>query len=221
MILLFEDKEKKFKTSFLKSLENHLKVLKNLYDEVYINSEGLAYSVDSKITTNGRVFCKTKLHELFDINKDDLLKLNLKALTDCFKIGKSKIIGFSLEEILVIKTTEMDFEVGVVERSQYLNIDYINDIINEVSYSCNLNEYIEPFINKEFINIRKGDFDLLLTHKLFPMINKSVNFDFSAKVNDNGSFYGIFRNVIEERNKKDEITFDIVITYIYRFLDLN
>jgi hypothetical protein len=40
-------------------------------------------------------------------------------------------------------------------------------------------------------------------------------------MNDNGTFYGVFRNKIEERNKKEEITFEMEIVYIYRFLDLN
>ena len=33
MNVIFEEKEKKFKTSFLKELENNVKVLKNIYDE--------------------------------------------------------------------------------------------------------------------------------------------------------------------------------------------
>lgn len=219
-MILFEDREKKFKTSFLKSLENHLKILKNIYDEVFINSEGIAYSVDSKIV-NGRVFCKTNLHELFNIDKNGLLKLNLKTLNDCFKVGKSKIIGFSLEQELIFKTTEMDYIVGEFQNNKKLNMDYIEDILKNVDYKCNLNDIIERCINKEFINIKKNKYDLILTHKLFPMIQKATEFDFSAKMNDNETFFGVFRNRIEERNKKDEITFEMDITYIYRFLDLS
>ena len=220
MIILFEDKEKKFKTSFLKNLENHLKLLKNIYDEVFIDTNGLAYSLESKLE-NGRVLCNTKMHEIFDINETDLLKLDLKALNECFKVGKSKIIGYSMDDELIFKTTEMDFKIGGLVKNQKLNIDYINDIVNNVDYKCNVNELIEKFINKEFVNVRKDRYDLILTHKLFPMIQKATEFDFSAKMNDNGTFYGVFRNRIEERNKKDEITFEMNILYIYRFLDLN
>ena len=49
MIVLFEDEGKKFKSSFLKTIESNLKILKLLYDEVYINSDGLAYSLESNL----------------------------------------------------------------------------------------------------------------------------------------------------------------------------
>ena len=221
MIILFEDEGKKFKSSFLKTLENNLKILKLLYDEVYINSEGLAYSLESNLE-NGRVFCNTNIDEVFNINKDELIKLNLKALNDCFKLGKTKIIGYEISnDDIIFRTTEMDYVVGTYEKDMKLNIDYLKEIVDNVEYKCNLNELIEKFSNKEFINIKRNNYDLILTHKLFPGINKSNNFDFSAKSNGNGTFYGVFRNVIEERNKKEEITFEIQVTYIYRFLDLN
>ena len=221
MIVLFEDEGKKFKSSFLKTIESNLKILKLLYDEVYINSDGLAYSLESNLE-NGRVFCNTNINEVININKDELIKLNLKALTDCFKLGKTKIIGYEIaNDDIIFRTTEMDYVVGTYEKDMKLNIDYLKEIVDNVEYKCNLNELIEKFSNKEFINIKRNNYDLILTHKLFPGINKSNNFDFSAKPNGNGTFYGVFRNVIEERNKKEEITFGIQITYIYRFLDLN
>jgi hypothetical protein len=90
--------------------------------------------------------------------------------------------------------------------------------IKNISFSYN----DECLVLEDFsLNIKKGKYDLLLTHKLFPMINKSSDFNFKAKENDNGSFYGIFENKIEERNKKEEITFEMKIVYLYRFLDLN
>lgn len=221
MNILFEDKEKKFKTSFLKELENNVKVLKNLFDEVYIDSKGLGYMLENKIE-NGRIVCDTTLNKLFEIREEDLLKINVKVMSDCLKIGKTKIIGYYIEDDkLVFRTTEMNFEVGTFERNMVLNIDYIHNIINNISYRCNLNELLDRFNNKEFINIKKGKYDLILTHKLFPMINKSSDFSFGAKDNDNGSFYGVFMNNIIERNKKEEVTFKFTITYIYRFLDLN
>ena len=220
MNVIFEEKEKKFKTSFLKELENNVKVLKNIYDEVYINNEGLCYSLESKLDS-GRVFCNSTLHKLFEIGENQLLKLNLKAISDCLKAGKSKIIGFFVNGDLVFRTTEMDYEVGEFQDNKKLNIDYINEITKNVKYKCNISDLIERFINKEFVNIKKDKYDLLLTHKLFPMINKASEFNLEIKENDNGTFYGIFKNKIEERNKKDEITFEIEITYIYRFLDLN
>ena len=221
MNILFEEKEKKFKTSFLKDLENNVKILKNIYDEVYIDNKGIAYSLESKLES-GRVYCNTSLNKLFEIKENQLLKLNMKVISDCLKAGKSKILGFYTDENkLFFRNIEMDYEVGEFQNNKKLNIDYINEIINNTCYSCNLNELIDRFSNKEFINIKKGKYDLILTHKLFPMINKSSEFNFKAKENDNGSFYGIFENKIEERNKKEEITFEMNIIYIYRFLDLN
>lgn len=221
MNILFEEKEKKFKTSFLKELENNVKILKNLFDEVYVDNKGISYSLDNKLS-NGRVYCTSSLNNLFDIKENQLLKINLKTISDCLKAGKTKIIGYSIQDdILIFRTTEMDYDVGEFENEKKLNIDYIYDIINNTDYKCNLNELIEKFNNKEFVNIKKDKYDLILTHKLFPAINKSSKFNFEAKMNDNGTFYGVFRNKIEERNKKDEITFEIEVTYIYRFLDLN
>ena len=78
MNILFEDKEKKFKTSFLKELENNIKVLKNLFDEVYIDSKGLAYMLENKIE-NGRIVCDTTLNKLFEIREEDLLKIKKEA----------------------------------------------------------------------------------------------------------------------------------------------
>ena len=221
MNILFEEKEKKFKTSFLKDLENNVKILKNIYDEVYIDNKGIGYSLESKLES-GRVYCNTNLNKLFEIKENQLLKLSTKTLSECLKAGKSKILGFYTDENkLFFRNIEMDYEVGEFQNNKKLNIDYINEIINNICYSCNLNELIDRFNNKEFINIKKGKYDLLLTHKLFPMINKSSDFNFKAKENDNGSFYGIFENKIEERNKKEEITFEMRIIYLYRFLDLN
>ena len=221
MNVLFEEKEKKFKTSFLKELENNVKIIKNIYNEIYIDNKGTGYCLESKLES-GRVYCNTTLNNLFEIKENQLLKLNLKVMSDCLKAGKTKIIGFYVDDgKLIFKNVEMDFEVGEFEDNRKLNIDYLYDIINSSCYECNLNELINRFNNKEFISIKRDRFDLLLTHKLFPVINKSCNFDFCAKVNDNGTFYGIFKNKIEERNKKDEVTFEMNITYIYRFLDLN
>ena len=221
MNILFEEKEKKFKTSFLKELENNVKILKNLFDEVYVDNKDISYSLDNKLS-NGRVYCTSSLNILFDIKENQLLKINLKTISDCLKAGKTKIIGYSIQDdILIFRTTEMDYDIGEFENEKKLNIDYIYDIINNTHYKCNLNELIEKFNNKEFVNIKKDKYDLILTHKLFPAINKSSKFNFEAKMNDNGTFYGVFRNKIEERNKKDEITFEMEVTYIYRFLDLN
>ena len=221
MNILFEEKEKKFKTSFLKELENNVKILKNIYEEVYIDNEGYCYSLESKLDA-GRVYCIGSLNKLFEIKENELLKLNLKSISDCLKAGKTKIIGYSItDNVLLFRTTEMDYEIGEFESNKKLNIEYLLNIEQEVDYICNLNELLDKFNNKEFINIKKDKYDLILTHKLFPMIAKSCEFNFKAKDNDNGSFYGVFENIIEEKNKKDEITFSIKIIYAYRFLDLN
>lgn len=222
MEIMFEDYDKKFKSSTLKELENNIKILKNIFETVLINNEGIAYSLDSKIE-NGRVYCLCSLNSLLLIPKDTLLELNINNISECLKNGKSKILGFytNSNNQLIMKTTETDYLIGEYQENKKLNIDYIEDIINNINYKCNLNELLERFNNKEFINIKKDKYDLILTHKLFPMVNKSTNFDFGAKDNGNGTFYGVFKNKIEERNKKDELIFEITLTYIYRFMDLN
>ena len=222
MNIIFEEQEKKFKTSFLKNLENNIKIIKNIFDEVFIDNEGVCYSLENKIDTGGRVFCNSNLNELFEIKENQLLKLNLKSISECLKAGKSKIIGFFVDNNkLIFRNIEMDYEVGEFEDNRKLNMDYIYEITKNNDYECNLDDLIERFNNKEFINIRKNKYDLLLTHKLFPMINKSTEFSLQVKDNNNGTFYGTFINKIEERNKKGEVTFDFEITYIYKFLDLN
>ena len=102
-----------------------------------------------------------------------------------------------------------------------LNLVQINDIVENEDYKCNLNEVLERFQNKEFVNIKKDKYDLIITHKLFPIVNKCSEFNFKAKNNDDGTFYGVFENIVEERNKKDEITFGMKVIYIYKFMDLN
>ena len=221
MVILFEDYDKKFKSSFLKELENNVKILKNLFDVVYINDKGIVYALENKLE-NGRVYCKTGLAPIFNIPENSLLKLDLNRMTECLKAGKSKILGFCIdkENNILFKTTELDYVVGEIQENMQLNMDYIECIVGEVKCKYNLNELLERFNNKEFININKGGYDLILTHKLFPMVNKSTEFSFEAKDNGNGTFYGVFRNRIEERNKKEEITFELEVVYIYRFLDL-
>ena len=222
MELIFADVDKKVKSSFLKELENNNKILKNLFDEVYIDDAGLTFCVESKIT-NGRVYCYTSLNKLFNIEENTLFKLNTGKVTECLKGGKTKITGYYTDDMnnLVISTTDKDYIIGYYEKDKKINFGYMEEIINNVNYSCNLNELLERFENKEFINIKKDKYDLILTHKLFPAINKAVSFDFSASDLDDGTFYGLFKNHIEERNKKDEITFEMNVYYIYRFMDLN
>lgn len=222
MNINFEDFDKKYKSAFLKGIETNINILKNLYDEVYVDNKGLVYSLDSKVK-NGRVFCKSNLHETIEIDDESLLKINAKTMVECLKGGKTKILGCYTDENdnLIFRTTTCDYTVGCFEKNKRLNIDYIKDMLSNIDYKCNLNELLEKFDNREFINIKKDKYDLILTHKLFPMINKCKEFDFYAKENEDGTFYGLFKNHIEERNKKDEVTFSIEVYYIYRFMDLN
>ena len=222
MNVMFEDYDKKFKSKVLKGIENINNILKNIYDEVYINQEGIAYSLESKLDS-GRVFCKTNLNEFIEIPEKSLLKLNTKNMSDCLKSGKTKILGFYLDEFdqLYFVTDTCNFAVGELMRDKELNMIQINDIIEDENYETNLNEILEKFQNKEFVNIKKDKYDLIITHKLFPMINKCNAFNFKAKDNSDGTFFGIFENIIEERNKKDEITFEMKVVYIYKFMDLN
>lgn len=221
MFIMFEDHPKNVKSKFLKELEASIKLLKNIFNEILIDSEGIVYSLDT-VVDNGRVICKCKLNDLFEIPKDSLLCLNSKNILECLKGGKTKILGLYEEKNkLFIQTTETDYDIGEYQENKKLNIDYLNDITTIVSYRCSLNELLERFDNKEFINIKKDKYDLILTHKLFPSINKCTDFKLSIKDNNDGTFYGIFDNRIEEKNKKEEITFEMDIRYIYKFIDLN
>ena len=222
MNLFFEDHGKSVKSTFLKNVESNNNILKNLYEEIFVNDEGLVYSLESKLK-NGRVFCNSSLHSVFEIPKDTLLKLNTKIISDCLKAGKTKILGCYTDENnnLYFRTTETDFNIGCYQPNKKLNIDYIKDILNNVDYKCNVDELLEKFENKEFINIRKRNYDLILTHKLFPTINKANSLDFYAKPNDDGTFYGIFKSNIVTKNKKEEVTFEMSVNYIYKFIDLN
>lgn len=222
MNINFEDFDKSFKSKFLKAVENNINILKNLYDEIFIDSNGKIFSINSKIS-NGRVFCNSSLHTILNIPENTILKINPKALVDCLKAGKTKILGCytDIYNNLIFKTTECDYTVGEYEENKKLNINNIEEIINKVDYKCNLNDLLDRFDKKDFINTKRGKYDLIITHKLFPMINKCKNFDLFINENSDGTFYGVFRNRIEEKNKKDEIVFELCIHYIYRFMDLN
>ena len=98
MELIFADVDKKVKSSFLKELENNNKILKNLFDEVYIDDAGLTFCVESKIT-NGRVYCYTSLNKLFNIEENTLFKLNTGKVTECLKSGKTKITGYYTDDM--------------------------------------------------------------------------------------------------------------------------
>ena len=221
--ILFEDYDKKFKSEILKGIENNINILKNIYEEIYLNEFGFVYCVENLSKNDCRILCKTNLNEFLQVPEGVVLRINSKSLSDCLKSGKTKILGFYVnnDNELIFKTETCDFNVGNYEYDKKLNIEHLNELCNNVNYTCDLSELLDRFDNKEFVNIKKGKYDLILTHKLFPMINKSVYFNFNAKDNDDGTFYGIFNNKIETRNKKDEITFEMEILYMYRFMDLN
>ena len=135
MNIVFEDYDKKFKSKVLKGIENVNNILKNIYDEVFINHEGIAYSVESKLDT-GRVFCKTNIYEFIEIPKDALLKLNTKNLSDCLKSGKTKILSFYLDDFnnLIFVTSTCNFTVGEMIYDKKLNLVQINDIVENEDY---------------------------------------------------------------------------------------
>lgn len=221
--ILFEDYDKKFKSEILKGIENNINILKNIYEEIYLNEFGFVYCAENLSKNDCRILCKTNLNEFLQVPEGVVLRINSKSLSDCLKSGKTKILGFYVnnDNELIFKTETCDFNVGNYEYDKKLNIEYLNELCNNVNYTCDLSELLDRFDNKEFINIKKGKYDLILTHKLFPMINKSVYFNFSAKDNDDGTFYGIFNNKIEAKNKKGETTFEMEVMYMYRFMDLN
>ena len=44
--ILFEDYDKKFKSEILKGIENNINILKNIYEEIYLNEFGFVYCVE-------------------------------------------------------------------------------------------------------------------------------------------------------------------------------
>ena len=115
MNIVFEDYDKKFKSKVLKGIENVNNILKNIYDEVFINHEGIAYSVESKLDT-GRVFCKTNIDEFIEIPKGNFAYDLLVMIIDEIMI-KNKIISlFSSKEERYIYFLPLAFFVGTMCR---------------------------------------------------------------------------------------------------------
>lgn len=214
--------DKKEKSAFLKSIEKPNNILKHLFETVYIDSKGDCYNMDSTIKQyQGRCVCETNLNEVFDIEEDCLFCLNTKEYARCLKGGKTKILSYEIKNNdFIIITTEENFIIGKYLDNKKLDMQYLRDIMNDISVSKDMNYLVEKFNNKEFVIVEDNDYPMTLTHRLCPGFNKST--DFSIDIHDNNpeTFYGVFVNKIEERNKKDEIIFEMKVRYFYRFLKL-
>lgn len=218
MVIVFEELGKKEKSRILKGIESINQILKNIFEIVYINHEGTCYNNESMLQ-NGRCICNTDFNRFINIKENQLLKLNTRVLYECLKSGKTKITGYSIEDnILTFHTTEEDFVIGEFLDDEILNLKHINSINLVETISENRNDLLDRFNNKEFIEFDIDKYKMFVTHKLFPSINKSKKLDIVIHDNNDGTFYTSFISRIEERNKKDEITFSMGIEYIYKFL---
>ena len=63
-------------------------------------------------------------------------------------------------------------------------MDYLKDITDNKCYSCDLNDVLEKFENKEFVNVKKGKYDLLLTPT-----SPTTAFKIGEKMSDPVSMY--------------------------------
>lgn len=220
MVILFEELSKKEKTSFLKGLENNNQIIKNLFETAYINSEGVCYNIQSSLN-NGRVVAKTNLNEFIEIKENQLFKLNTRELYNCISNGKTKISGYSiLNNIFTFMTTEGDYIIGEFIDNERLNLVQLESILCNTSVTENINHILSNFEDKMFTEIKVGDYEMMLTHKLFPCIQKCKDIKVSIADNGDGTFYGCFNIGIEETNKSGAITFSIKLNFIYKFLKL-
>lgn len=220
MVILFENIDKKEKSKLIKGLENINQILKNIFNEVFINNKGVCYNNESTLLS-GRCFCETNFNNFIEIKENQLFKLNTRVLYECLKAGKTKILGYTIVDSKYIFNTEIgDFTIGEFIDEEVLNMDKLKSILNNTTCSFNRNDLLERFSNKEFIDVDAGEYKMFITHKLFPSINKSKKLDIKIHDNNDGTFYSSFISKIEERNKKDEVTFDMNIYYMYKFIHL-
>lgn len=220
MVILFENVDKKEKSRLLKGLETINQIIKNIFDEVYINNKGVCYNNESTLLS-GRCFCETNFNDFIEIKENQLFKLNTRILYECLKSGKTKITGYTIEDSKYVFNTENgDFIIGEFIDDEVLNIDKLKNIMDDSICSFNKNDLLDRFNNKEFIDVDAGEYKMFITHKLFPSINKCKNLDVKIHDNNDGTFYSTFISKIEDRNKKDEVTFSMNIYYMYKFIHL-
>lgn len=218
MVIIFEELGKKEKSRILKGIENTNQILKNIFETVYINHEGVCYNNESMLQ-NGRCVCNTDLNGFIVIKENQLLKLDTKTMYECIKAGKTKINGYSTDDNkLIFHTSEKDFLVGEFIDDEKLNLFNINSIIENETIKENRNDLLERFDKKEFVEFDIDKYKMFVTHKLFPSINKSKKLDVVVHDNNDGTFYTSFVSRIEERNKNDELTFSMGVEYIYKFI---
>lgn len=218
MVILFEELDKKEKSKLLKGLENINQIIKNIFDTVYIDDRGVCYNNESTLLS-GRCFCETNFNEFVEIKENQLFKLNTRVLYECLKSGKTKILGYTIENSEYIFNTENgDFLIGEFIDDEVLNMGKIKSLLDNGSDKVNKNDLLERFNNKEFIEVDVNEYKMFLTHKLFPSINKCKNLDVVIHDNNDGTFYSSFISRIDERNKKDEVTFFMKICYMYKFI---
>ena len=110
------------------------------------NEFGYVYCIDNLSKNDCRILCKTNLNEYLQVPEGVVLRINSKSLSDCLKSGKTKILGFYVnnDNELIFKTETCDFNVGNYEFDKKLNIAYLNEICNNVDYTCDLTEVVIP-----------------------------------------------------------------------------
>lgn len=220
--IIVELNDKKEKTAFLKGLEKNNDIAKNLFDEAYINSEGVIYNINSHISKyQGRCIAFTSFNKVLNIVENELFKLIPSELVSCLKGGKTGITHYEIRDnkfILFNKGTE--YEIGEYLDNKEINIEYLEEMDEDKVQETDINHILENFNNSEFVDLSVGEYNMMLTHRLFPVFNKSNSFKVGVYVKCDETFYGVFTNKIEERNKKDEITFSAEIKYFYKFLHL-
>lgn len=220
--IIVELNDKKEKTAFLKGLEKNNDIAKNLFDEAFINNKGVIYNINSHISKyQGRCIAFTSFNNVLKIEDNELFKLIPSVLVACLKAGKTGITHYEIRDnkfILFNKGEE--YEIGEYLDNKEISIEYLEEMDSEKIHETDVDFILEKFSNSEFVELKVGEYNMMLTHRLFPVFNKSNSFKVGVYVKCDETFYGVFTNKIEEVNKKGETTFSSEVKYFYKFLHL-
>lgn len=220
--MIVELNDKKEKTAFLKGLEKNNNIIKNLFEEAFINSKGVSYNINSHISNyQGRCIGFTSFNEVLRIEENELFKLTPSVLVACLKAGKTGITHYEIKDNkFILFNKDEAYEIGEYLDNKEISIEYLEEMDENKTDETDIEYVLENFGNSEFVDLKVGEYNMMLTHRLFPVFNKSSSFKVGIYTKCEETFYGVFTNKIEERNKKDEVTFSAEIKYFYKFLHL-
>lgn len=219
---IVELNDKKEKTAFLKALEKNNNIVKNLYDEAFINNEGICYNIKSHISKyQGRCIAYTSFNEVLDIQDNELFVLEPAKIANCLKAGKTGISHYEVKGgYLILFNSGIEYTIGRYIDNKEIDYSYLKEMDENKIKETEINHIMENFKEHEFVDLKVGEYGMMITHRLFPLFNKTTNFTVGMYSTCDETFYGVFTNTIEEKNKKEEVVFEAKIKYFYKFLHL-